>query len=126
MSEKSRLGREQIETAYALKQLIQAGVRVFFYLEDRERTLDSPTDKLMLSVSRSNARRRGAAHPGADAAGAAKAAGRSPHVRAADGATASPGDDGLLPGEISPPYMVTPAGFEPAISTLKGSRPGPG
>lgn len=22
--------------------------------------------------------------------------------------------------------MVTPAGFEPAISTLKGSRPGPG
>jgi len=22
--------------------------------------------------------------------------------------------------------LVTPAGFEPAISTLKGSRPGPG
>src|SRR6188768_2045495 len=37
MSEESRLGREQIETAYALKQLVQAGVRVFFYLEDRER-----------------------------------------------------------------------------------------
>src|SRR4051812_22151511 len=45
MSEESRLGREAIETAYALKQLIAAGVRVFFYLEDRERTLDSPTDK---------------------------------------------------------------------------------
>jgi hypothetical protein len=29
MSEESRLGREQIETAYALKQIIQAGVRVF-------------------------------------------------------------------------------------------------
>jgi DNA invertase Pin-like site-specific DNA recombinase len=42
MSEESRLGREAIETAYALKQLVQAGVRVFFYLEDRERTLDSP------------------------------------------------------------------------------------
>ena len=29
----------------------QAGVRVFFYLEDRERTLDSPTDKIMLSLT---------------------------------------------------------------------------
>ena len=48
MSEESRLGREAIETAYALKQLITAGVRVFFYLEDRERTLDSPTDKLLM------------------------------------------------------------------------------
>src|SRR4029434_8575272 len=51
MSEESRLGREQIETAYALKQLVQAGVRVFFYLEDRERTLTSPTEKLRMSVS---------------------------------------------------------------------------
>ena len=46
MSEESRLGREQIETAYALKQIITAGVRVVYYLEDRERTLESPTDKL--------------------------------------------------------------------------------
>jgi site-specific DNA recombinase len=51
MSEESRLGREAIETAYALKQLVQAGVRVFFYLEDRERTLDSPTDKILLSLT---------------------------------------------------------------------------
>jgi site-specific DNA recombinase len=51
MSEESRLGREAIETAYALKQLVQAGVRVFFYLEDRERTLESPTDKIMLSLA---------------------------------------------------------------------------
>lgn len=51
MSEESRLGREAIETAYALKQLIQAGVRVFFYLENRERTFDSPTDKLLMSVA---------------------------------------------------------------------------
>jgi site-specific DNA recombinase len=51
MSEESRLGREQIETAYALKQIITAGVRVFYYLEDRERILESPTDKLMLSVT---------------------------------------------------------------------------
>ena len=40
--EESRLGREAIETACALKQLVTAGVRVFFYLEDRERTLDKP------------------------------------------------------------------------------------
>jgi DNA invertase Pin-like site-specific DNA recombinase len=33
MSEESRLGREAIETAYALKQLVTAGVRVFFCLE---------------------------------------------------------------------------------------------
>src|SRR5918994_1690019 len=47
----SRPGREAIETAYALKQLVTAGVRVFFYLENRERTLDSPTDKIMLSLT---------------------------------------------------------------------------
>lgn len=51
MSEESRLGREQIETAYVLKQITDAGVRVFFYLEDRERTLDSAMDKVMLSLT---------------------------------------------------------------------------
>jgi site-specific DNA recombinase len=51
MSEESRLGREQIETAYALKQITDAGVRIFFYLEDRERTLDSALDKVMLSLT---------------------------------------------------------------------------
>ena len=51
MSEESRLGREAIETAYALKRLVQAGVRVFFYLEGRERTLDSATDKFMMSLT---------------------------------------------------------------------------
>jgi DNA invertase Pin-like site-specific DNA recombinase len=51
MSEESRLGREAIETAYALKQIVTAGVRVFFYLEDRERVLESPTDKVMLSLT---------------------------------------------------------------------------
>jgi site-specific DNA recombinase len=51
MSEESRLGREQLEVGYALKQIIQAGVRVWFYLEDRERTLNTPTDKIMLSLT---------------------------------------------------------------------------
>jgi site-specific DNA recombinase len=51
MSEESRLGREQIETSYAMKQIVTAGIRVFFYLEDRERTLQTPTDKLLMSVT---------------------------------------------------------------------------
>ncbi len=51
LSEESRLGREAIETAYALKRIISAGVRVFFYLEGRERILASPTDKLLMSVT---------------------------------------------------------------------------
>ena len=51
MSEESRLGRESIEVAYALKVFVQAGVRVFLYLEDRERTIDSPTEKLLMNVA---------------------------------------------------------------------------
>jgi hypothetical protein len=43
MSEESRLGREQIETAYVIKQILDAGVRLFYHLDDRERTLDSAT-----------------------------------------------------------------------------------
>jgi acetyl-CoA acetyltransferase len=50
MSEESRLGRESIETSYLMKQMLDAGVRVFFYLDDRERTLDKP-DKVLLSLT---------------------------------------------------------------------------
>jgi DNA invertase Pin-like site-specific DNA recombinase len=50
MSEVSRLGREQIETAYALKQLSMAGVRCFSYLEDREQLMESATDKFLLGA----------------------------------------------------------------------------
>src|SRR5436309_6892483 len=51
MAEESRLGREQIHTAAALMQIMDAGVRVFFYLDDRERTLDSAMDKVMFSLT---------------------------------------------------------------------------
>lgn len=51
MQDESRLGRDTIRTAYALTQIVEADVRVFFYLDDRERTLDSPIDKIMLSVT---------------------------------------------------------------------------
>ena len=50
VSELSRLGREQLETGYALKQLSQAGVRVWSYLEDHEVLLDTPTDKFLMSA----------------------------------------------------------------------------
>jgi DNA invertase Pin-like site-specific DNA recombinase len=51
MSEESRLGRESIETGWTLKKLIDAGVRVFYYLEDRERTLDGALDKMMMQLT---------------------------------------------------------------------------
>jgi site-specific DNA recombinase len=51
MSDGDRLGRESIEMAYTMKQITDAGVRVFLYLDDRERTLDNAMDKVMLSLS---------------------------------------------------------------------------
>ena len=51
MSEESRLGREQIKTAYALQQLTDAGVQVWFYLSDQERKLDTAMDKIMGSLT---------------------------------------------------------------------------
>ena len=51
MMEEERLGREQLETGYILKQIVKAGVRVFFYLEDRERVLDTALDKAWFFLS---------------------------------------------------------------------------
>ncbi len=51
MSEESRLGRESIETSYLMKQILDADVRVFFYLDDRERTLDTALDQVLLSLT---------------------------------------------------------------------------
>jgi site-specific DNA recombinase len=50
MSEESRLGRDQIETTYALKQITDAGVRVFVYLDDREITLADATQTAMVQL----------------------------------------------------------------------------
>jgi site-specific DNA recombinase len=50
MSEESRLGREQTRTQYALLELVEAGVRVFFYLDDQERKMDTATDKLISMI----------------------------------------------------------------------------
>lgn len=53
MSEEGRLGRESIETAYALKQLVTGGVRVFL------RTRISPTGE---ALERTRLRVRTGAH----------------------------------------------------------------
>jgi len=50
LSEESRLGREMYQTAAVLMQIIECGIRVFFYLEGRERRLDSATDKLLFAI----------------------------------------------------------------------------
>jgi site-specific DNA recombinase len=50
VSELSRLGREQLETGYAMKQLSQAGVAIHSYLEAGEILLDTPTDKFLMSA----------------------------------------------------------------------------
>lgn len=51
MSEESRLGREQIQTAYALQQLTDAGVNIWLYLTDRELRLVTATDKMMANLA---------------------------------------------------------------------------
>src|SRR5262249_39705194 len=51
MSDGDRLGRESIETAATLKHVLDAGMRIYTYLDDRERTLDTAMDKVMLSLS---------------------------------------------------------------------------
>ena len=50
MSEESRLGRDRVETEYRLKQIADAGVRVFYYLGDREARLNDATGSVMESV----------------------------------------------------------------------------
>ena len=51
MAEQSRLGRAQIETAYTIKRIIDAGVRVWYYLDDSEALLDSAPDKFMTALA---------------------------------------------------------------------------
>lgn len=50
MSEPSRLGREQAETTFVLKRLTDAGVQVWYYLEDRRAQLDTAVGKFIEAV----------------------------------------------------------------------------
>ena len=65
VSELSRLGRELLETGYAVKQLSEAGVKIYSYLERREISVTSATDKFLMNavnfaaeVEREKARQR--------------------------------------------------------------------
>lgn len=67
VSDLDRLGRDGVETPYAVKQLNMAGVRVFAYLDGQEIRLDSPITTLITQVQafgtaieREKARRRAA------------------------------------------------------------------
>src|SRR3989442_5478402 len=52
LADKDRLGREQFETNHILKQISVAGVRIFEYQNGgQEVRLESPMDKLIMSVS---------------------------------------------------------------------------
>jgi len=52
LADKDRLEREQFETNHILKQISQAGVHIFEYQNGgHEVRLDSPIDKLIMSVS---------------------------------------------------------------------------
>ena len=52
IADKDRLGREQFETNHILKQISLAGVRIFEYQNGgQEVRLESPIDKLIMSVS---------------------------------------------------------------------------
>ena len=48
--EPSRIGREQAETGYVLKRLADAGIDVWYYLEDRRAELDTAVGKFMEGV----------------------------------------------------------------------------
>ena len=51
VTDKDRLGREQIETAYLLKQIARAGVRVVETKTGQAIALATPLDKVLLSVT---------------------------------------------------------------------------
>jgi site-specific DNA recombinase len=51
IADADRLGREQVETAYVMKQINQAGVRIHEVKgQGRELLLDSPLDKMVMAV----------------------------------------------------------------------------
>jgi site-specific DNA recombinase len=50
-SEVARYGRESIETAWAMKQITDSGVRIFDYLDGKEWKLDNAMDKIQLSLA---------------------------------------------------------------------------
>jgi len=50
MSEASRLGRDMARNTMYVLTLIEAGVRIFYYLTDEEEKADSPEQKIMVTL----------------------------------------------------------------------------
>ncbi len=50
MSEPSRLGRDQYQTGYCLQRIANAGIEVWYYLEDRRAELDTAVGKFIEAV----------------------------------------------------------------------------
>jgi site-specific DNA recombinase len=50
MSDLDRLGRDTIQTPYAIQQLLDAGVAIYTYLNDREVTMEGATDTFLVQV----------------------------------------------------------------------------
>jgi site-specific DNA recombinase len=49
-ADQDRLGRDQIRTPMILSEVIEAGVRIFYYASGQELKLDSPTDRLVSNI----------------------------------------------------------------------------
>lgn len=48
--DETRLGGEMIRTMAAIQNLLESGVRIFYYYADKEVTLDDPTQKMIMAV----------------------------------------------------------------------------
>ncbi len=51
MSEISRLGRDMVRNAVVIDDITAAGVRIFYYLTDREEVADTPEQRLMVTLN---------------------------------------------------------------------------
>jgi site-specific DNA recombinase len=50
MSEPSRLGRDMLRNAYHIGEILEAGVRIFYYLTNEEEKAETPEQKIMLTL----------------------------------------------------------------------------
>jgi DNA invertase Pin-like site-specific DNA recombinase len=49
--DQDRIGRDQIRTPQIINDLVEAGVRIFYYATGQELRFDSPTDKLIANIT---------------------------------------------------------------------------
>src|SRR6266498_1602374 len=49
--DQDRIGRDQVRTPMLLSEVIDAGVKIFYYSSGQELKLDSPTDRLVSNIA---------------------------------------------------------------------------